>query len=93
MLAITVAVARQPLTCLACETKTFCTLELSSDNKTFYYLHYNFETLKCRYMKTNCLISFKLAAFNNDTLSCLNTNFQKDGLSFKVSINFIIWTK
>ena len=36
MLAITVAVARQPLTCLTCET--FWALELSSDNKTSVYI-------------------------------------------------------
>ena len=73
MLALTVAVARQPLTCLACET--FCVLELSSDNKTFYCLHNNFETLKYCYAKTICLISFKLTEFNNDAFSFLNINF------------------
>ena len=86
MLAIPVAVARQPLTCLACET--FCTLDLSSDNKTFYCFHYNFETLKCHYAKTSCSIFLKLTAFNNDTLIFLNTNFLRDQLSFSSTIKF-----
>ena len=87
MLALTVAVARQPLTCLACETKTFCALELSSDIKTFYCLHYDSENLKYHYAKTFCLISFKLTEFNSDTLCLLNINFLRDWLSFKVNIN------
>ena len=55
-------------TCLACKSKTFCT----SDIKTSYCPHYDHEALKCSYMKTTCLISFKLTAFNNDTFSYLN---------------------
>ena len=90
MLALTVAVARQPLTCLACKTKTFCALEVSSDNNTFYCLHYNFETLKYCYVKTVCLIPFKLIAFNNDAISFLNINFLRDQVSFSVPINFFI---
>ena len=84
-LAITVVVVRQPHTCLAC--KTFSTLEMSGDIKTFYCFHYDLETLRCCFTKTICSISFKLTAFTNDTLGFPNINFLRDQWSFKVDIN------
>ena len=78
---------------IACErVKTLSALELSSDIKKFYCLHY-FLTLKYCYAKTTCSISFKHTAVNNDILSFFNINFLRDHLSWKVDINLIILTK
>ena len=78
-LTITVAVAYQPLACLA--NITFST----SNIKVFSYcLHYKLD------FKVVVHITFKLTVFNNDTLSLVYINFLVDQLSFKVTINFII---
>ena len=46
-----------------------------------------FWPLKLRCMKTTCSISFKLTAFNNDSLSFFYINYQSNWISFKVTIN------
>ena len=63
---------------IACENKNLNALELSSDIKTFYCFCYDLETLRCRYTKTTCWISFKLTVFNNETFSFQNINFLRD---------------
>ena len=74
MLALTVAVARQPVTCLACET--FVHLNCQVIIKTFHCLHYNFETSNGCYTKTTCLIDFKLTRSIVWVNRSLYTNFQ-----------------
>ena len=61
---------------------------MSSDNKTCYFLYYNFGTLKYHYAKTICLISLQFTAFNKDSYSYLHMNFLRDQMSSKVGINF-----
>ena len=78
-------------TCLAWEF-SFLHLNCQVILRSSLYIDYIiFLTLKVlHYTKSTCWISFKLTAFNNDTISFLNINFLRDQLSFKVAINVII---
>ena len=53
----------------------------------------NLKTSTVHHLKTNYSISFKLTVFIFDTHRCLHVNFLSNGLSFKITENFIKLSK
>ena len=69
----------------------FCTDQWQCNNLYHVFKVLKTSTVCC--LKTNCLISFKLAVFIADTHRCLHVNFLSNWLSFKIAENIIRLSK